>query len=96
MTVTLVAMLWPNDGQEQALIDYEDTVLALIPVHGGRVISRVRKNDETEGPFEVQVIEMPNDEAITAYMTDPIRVALRDTQVSAIARTVVVRGDQVV
>lgn len=93
---TLVAMLWPHPGQEQALIDYEDTVLALIPAHGGRVLSRVRRTDDSDGPFETQVIEMPSDEAIAAYMIDPVRVALADTHARAIARTEVVRGDRVV
>jgi uncharacterized protein (DUF1330 family) len=89
--ITLTAMLWPHPGQEQALIDYEDTVLALIPAHGGRVISRVRRTDDTDGPFEVQLIEFPSEDAVAAYMVDPVRVGLADVHASAIARTEVVR-----
>jgi hypothetical protein len=48
---TLVAMLWPNPGEEQALIDYEDTVLALLPAYGCRVVSRVRSSPSSDGPF---------------------------------------------
>lgn len=94
--ITLVALLWAHPGHEQELIAYEDTVLALIPAHGGRVLSRVRRTDSSDGPFETQVIEMPSDEAIAAYMIDPVRVALADTHARAIARTDVVRGDRVV
>jgi hypothetical protein len=94
--ITLVALLWAHPGHEQELIHYEDTVLALIPLHGGRVLSRVRRADSSDGPFETQVIEMPSDEAIAAYMIDPVRVALADTHARAIARTDVVRGDRVV
>ena len=89
---TLVAMLWPHPGQEQALIDYEDAVLALLPAYGCRVISRVRRTDDTDGPFETQIIEYPDEDAVAAYMVDPARVALADMHARAIERTQVVRG----
>ena len=89
---TLVAMLWPHPGQEQALINYEDAVLALLPTYGCRVVSRVRRTDDTDGPFETQIIDYPDDAAIAAYMVDPARVALADAHARAIERTQVVRG----
>ena len=92
---TLVAMLWPHPGQEQTLIDYEDAVLALMPAHGCTVLSRVRRTDSSDGPFETQIIDYPSEDAIAAYMIDPARVALADQHALAIARTVVVRGEQV-
>jgi uncharacterized protein (DUF1330 family) len=95
MTLVLAALLWPHPGQEQLLIDYEDAVLALIPQHGGRVLSRVRRIDDSDGPFELQVIEMPNEDAVAAYMVDPVRVALADTHARAIARTDVSRVEVV-
>ena len=70
----LTALLWPHEGQQQALIDYEDTVLALIPKHGGRVIERVRRTDDGDGPFEVQVIELPDEDALAAYMLSLIHI----------------------
>ena len=87
---TLVAMLWPHPGQEQALIEYEDAVLALLPTYGCRVISRVRRTDSSDGPFEVQIIEYPSEDAVAAYMIDPTRVALADVHARAIERTQVV------
>ena len=95
MTLVLTALLWPHPGQEQLLIDYEDAVLALIPAHGGRLLSRVRRVDDSDGPFELQVIEMPNEDAVAAYMVDPVRVALADTHARAIARTDVSRVEVV-
>ena len=32
MAVTLCVLLWPHAGNEDALVAYEDTVLALIPL----------------------------------------------------------------
>lgn len=95
MTLVLTAQLWPHPGQEQLLIDYENTVLALIPQHGGRVIARVRRADDSEGAFETQIIEFPNQDALAAYMVDPVRVALADTHARAIARTEVTRVEVV-
>jgi hypothetical protein len=88
---TLVALLWPRPGQEQLLVEYEDAVLALLPTYGCRVVERVRRTDDTDGPFEVQIIEYPDDEAVAAYMVDPARLALADTHARAIERTQVVR-----
>ena len=95
MTLVLTALLWPHPGQEQLLIEYEDTVLALIPAHGGRVLSRVRRVDDSDGPFEQQVIEFPDEDAVAAYMVDPVRVALADTHARAIARADVSRVEAV-
>ena len=91
----LTAILWANPGQESALIAYEDAVLQLIPKHGGRVIERVRAEQPGDGPYEVQTIELPDDEALAAYMTDPARLALADQHARAIARTEVLRGGSV-
>ena len=91
----LTAILWAHPGQHQLLVEYEDTVLELIPKHGGRVISRVRAEAPGDGPYEVQMIELPSDEALQAYMVDPVRVELAETHKRAIARTEVLRGGSV-
>ena len=72
-------------------MEYEDAVLALLPTYGCRVIERVRRTDDTDGPFEVQIIEYPDEEAIAAYMIDPARLALADSHARAVERTQVVR-----
>ena len=91
----LTAILWANPGQEKLLVEYEDAVLALIPKHGGRVIERVRAEQPGDGPYEVQLIELPDDDALAEYMIDPVRLALSDKHARAIARTEVLRGGSV-
>jgi uncharacterized protein (DUF1330 family) len=93
--VILTAILWANPGQHDLLVEYEDAVLQLIPKHGGRVLSRVRAEQPGDGPYEVQTIELPSDDALAAYMTDPVRVGLAEMHARAIARTEVVRGGSV-
>ena len=88
MPITLCVLLWAADGEADAMSRYEDAVLALVLVHGGRVVQRVRAlpGQDPGLPTEVQVIEMPGDAALAAYMDDPARVALaheRDRTVAA-------------
>jgi uncharacterized protein (DUF1330 family) len=91
VTVTLCVLLWARTEQERALADYEDRVLARLPAHGGRVISRVRSLDAGDGPDEVQVIKFASEEAIEDYLRDPVRVALADLRDRAVERTELIR-----
>ena len=86
--------LWPNPGHEQELADYEDSVLALLPEHRSRLVARVRAADAEatsavgEGhPYETQIIEIPDQAALDAYLADPRRVGSLDVRDRAIART---------
>ncbi len=91
MPLTLCVLLWPVDGQEDRLATYEDAVLALIPEHGGSVVSRVRRaGGDHDQPYEVQVIELPDASALESYQADPRRMALAGLREQAIARTEII------
>jgi uncharacterized protein (DUF1330 family) len=90
MTLRLCVLLWVVEGREAELEAYEDTVLELVPRYGGQVVSRVR-NDGSDGPREVQVIHLPDEEAMQRYLVDPERTALGDVHAAVIARTDVLR-----
>ncbi len=96
MSLELCVLLWASDGNDDALSRYEDTVLALVPEHGGRVVSRVRRIGDGDAPLEVQVIHLPNDAALQAYLTDPRRVALADVHREVVARTELIRVETLV
>lgn len=87
MTLRLCVLLWALDGQEDALADYENRVLALVPKHGGEVVSRVRRIGDGVGPLEVQIIHLPDDSALRAYMEDPERLALANVHRQTVAKT---------
>lgn len=91
MTLTLCVLLWPTPGHEKALSAYEDEVLALLGDHGARVVQRVRSVEAGDGPLEVQVIELPDEQALAAFMSDPRRVASADERDRVIARTDIMR-----
>jgi len=98
MAITLCVLLWAADGEAQTLQDYETEVLGLVPRHGGRVLHRVTNvahtDDAAHGavqPTEVQLIEMPDEEALADFMADPDREARLDVRDRAIARTEILR-----
>lgn len=87
MALQLCVLLWASVGEEEGLSRYEDTVLELVPKYGGSVVGRVRRTSEGDGPNEVQVIHLPDDEALQSYMKDPARVALAEVHRRVVART---------
>lgn len=94
MAVRLCVLLWPHPGKEAALVRYENRVLVLVAEHGGRVCSRDRVSRESEAdPIEVQRIDFPDDDALTAFMSDPRRREIEQERADSIARTHVLRLD---
>ena len=69
-------------------------MLALVPEHGGDVVSRDRVADRQAGdPLEVQVIQMPDEAGLDAYLRDPRRADLAriHSRDEIIARTQLLR-----
>lgn len=92
MTVRMCVLLWEQPGRAQELAEFEDAVLALVPAHGGRVIARETVVDRAAGdPLEVQLTEMPDEQALEAYINDPARQAILGKRDSIIARTQILR-----
>jgi uncharacterized protein (DUF1330 family) len=96
MTLKLCVLLWASEDSERALTEYEDAVLGLVPKHGGKVVSRVRRVGDGEGPLEVQVIHLPDEAALQAYMVDPVRISLADVHRRVVARTEILNVETIV
>jgi aminoglycoside 6'-N-acetyltransferase len=90
MPVTLCVLLWAVPGNENTLIEYEDLVLARLDAYGARVLRRVRNVQSSTSPFEVQLIELPTEDALAQFMEDPDRLALSDLRAQGVARTEVI------
>ncbi|MBQ1025180.1 GNAT family N-acetyltransferase [Micromonospora sp. C95] len=82
--VRLVALVELPDGAIEAGQRYEDTVLALLPRHGGRLERRLRTGD---GVAEVHVIRFDTRAGYAAFLADPERAALRATLGEAAPQT---------
>ena len=90
MSLTLSCLLWAHSGRESALVEYEDKVLALLPDHDAKLLSRVR-SDGTDGhPLEVQLYEFPSQEALDGYLGDDRRTALAAEREASVARTEII------
>jgi len=87
MAISLCVLLWPHDGMDEALIAYEDTVLALVEEHGGRVLQRARTDGTGDQPLEIQLFEFETQLGLDGYLEDPRRLALADERDRVIART---------
>ncbi|MFI7550743.1 GNAT family N-acetyltransferase [Micromonospora sediminimaris] len=90
--VRLVALVELPDGAVEAGQRYEDTVLALLPRHGGRLERRLRTGD---GRTEVHVIRFDTRAGYEAFLADPERTALRVALGEAAPRTRVLEVHEV-
>ncbi|MCX5069071.1 hypothetical protein OOJ91_24820 [Micromonospora lupini] len=72
--LTLVAIVEYPAGAESAGQRYEDTVLALLDRHGGRLERRLRG---TDGRAEVHVITFDDRAGYESFLVDPERADLR-------------------
>ena len=87
MTVQLCVLLWARPGAGEALGAYEDTVLALLDDHGGRIVQRARTEGGGDAPAEIQLIEFASRAGYDGFMADERRTALAGMRDAAIART---------
>jgi hypothetical protein len=86
-TIDLCCLLWALPGQEAALSEYEDEVLALVVPHGGVIVSRVVGDGVDGAPHEVQVYHFPARASLDGYLNDPRRIALSDRRDRVVGRT---------
>ncbi len=89
MKLTFYVFLWSHPGMDDAMIAYEDAVLALVGEHGGTV-QRARSDGRAGRPLEIQYYEWPSQAAMDGYLSDPRRAALSSERDRVVARTEIV------
>ncbi|GIE82341.1 hypothetical protein Aph02nite_82910 [Actinoplanes philippinensis] len=89
MTIQLCVLLWARPGRADAMAAYEDTVLALLGEHDGRLLQRARTAPGAPDgvPDETQLIEFAGQAGFDGFLADPRRAALSSERDAAIART---------
>lgn len=90
MKLTFYVLLWSHPGMDEALVAYEDAVLALVNEHDGQVLTRARSDGANGRPLEIQLFEWASQTAMDGYMSDPRRTTLAGDRDRAIARTEIV------
>lgn len=86
--IELCCLLRALPGAEEAMAAYETKVTALVPEHGGELVSRAIGDGADGNPHEVHVYRFPNQAAIDAYMADPRRLALAEERDRTVASTI--------
>ncbi|MEU5872378.1 hypothetical protein AB0A73_12575 [Glycomyces sp. NPDC047369] len=74
--IELCCLLRARPGLEADLSAYEDRVLALVPEHGGELLSRAVGDGAGGHPHEVHTYRFPLQDNLDAYLADPRRTAL--------------------
>jgi hypothetical protein len=95
MSLTLCVLLWPHEGQAEALVAYEDRVLELLADHEATLLSRARSDGSDGHPLEVQLLQFPSQVELDGYLNDERRTALAAEREAAIARTDLMRVELV-
>lgn len=72
---------------DDALVAYEDRVLALVGEHGGTVLQRARTDGTGEHPLEIQLFEFESQDGLDGYLNDERRLALTAERDRVVART---------
>jgi uncharacterized protein (DUF1330 family) len=87
-SIELCCLLRARPGAEKAMAAYETKVTALVPAHGGELLSRVIGDGADGHPHEVHVYRFPGRAALDAYMADPRRLALAEERDRTVESTV--------
>ncbi|WP_106364384.1 MULTISPECIES: hypothetical protein [Glycomyces] len=74
--IELCCLLRARPGLEAEMTAYEDRVLALVPEHGGELLSRAIGDGADGHPHEVHTYRFPLQASLDAYLADPRRTAL--------------------
>lgn len=90
MKLNFYVLLWSYPDMDEALIAYEDAVLALVEEHDGTVLARARRDGAGDHPLEIQLFEWASQSAIDGFMSDPRRAMLAADRDRAIARAEII------
>lgn len=99
MIVTQLVYVVP--GREDDFHAFEDAVLPLLARHGATLLLRLRPPPEArlagtlDAPYEVHVIDFPDDAALAAYGADPARAAVLHRKDASVRAAWIIRGERV-
>ena len=88
--IYIVARLTYVPGKAADVSKYEHTVLTYFVEHGGEVIAAFKPQAQADGlppADEVQLLRIPTQKQLDAYLSDPRRLALSPMRAGAIAVT---------
>ncbi len=96
--IYITAFLFINEGKEGLYNQYESEVLPLLKNHKGKLIYRVKPNDdnyinaEEEKPFEIHFISFESEEGFKGFLNDEKRLSFNNLKEASIKTSFIVKG----
>ena len=94
--IYITQLIFVKEGKEETFLKFEDFAIPLMEKYNGRIIYRVRPNEESfineekELPYEIHFISFDSDEDLSNFMKDESRkefMPLKDESVKSIIMT---------
>jgi uncharacterized protein (DUF1330 family) len=85
-------------GQENAFNEFEDSVLALLPTHKGKLLLRTKtigSVGEFPAPDEIHIVEFESEADFHAYVMDPRRQQILHKKEQAIKQVILFEGRRI-
>ena len=98
MIYLVVRLTWVP-GKAADGTDYERTVMRFWAEHGGEIIAAFKPLAQADGlppSDEVQILRIPTQAQLDAYLSDPRRLALSPKRAASIALTEITISDKMV
>ncbi len=92
--VTLVVMLFLNEGHESDFEQFESSAAEIMRRYGGAIERRIRSASRPDPgePYEVHIVTFPDQQSLDRYRKDPDLQQLADLRAKSIHHTVVWQG----
>jgi hypothetical protein len=97
--IYLVVRLTWVPGKAAAGADYERTVMRFWKEHGGEIVAAFKPQAQADGlppADEVQILRIPTQEKLDAYLSDPRRLALSPQRAASIAVTEITFSERMI
>ena len=98
MIYLVVRLTWVP-GKAAAGADYERSVMQFWVEHGGEIIAAFKPQAQADGlppADEVQILRIPTQAQLDAYLSDPRRLALSPKRAASIAVTEITISEKLV
>jgi len=97
--IYLVVRLTYVPGRAAEGSDYEHTVLPFFVEHGGEVVAAFKPLAQADGlpvADEIQILRIPTQAQLDAYLSDPRRLALSPKRAASIAVTEIAISERLI
>jgi|SRR4051794_5653021 uncharacterized protein (DUF1330 family) len=99
--ITITQLIYIRGGQEDTFDKFEAIAIPLITKYRGRLLLRVRParsaviEASIESPYEIHLVEFPEEEDLNAFMQDDSRQSFLHLKDQSIQSAVLIKGSRI-